>query len=72
MNWRSEHIWIERRTPSRKRSNFCFILFLGSLGLVGTSLSMISFFPSQQIIFFPQFYGIAGLVPICGAQFPGM
>uniref|UniRef100_A0A1U7X7P5 Photosystem I assembly protein Ycf4 n=1 Tax=Nicotiana sylvestris TaxID=4096 RepID=A0A1U7X7P5_NICSY len=61
-------------TGSRKISNFCwaFILFLGSLGflLVGTSSylgrNLISFFPPQQIIFFPQglvmsFYGIAGL-----------
>nr|YP_010625782.1 photosystem I assembly protein Ycf4 [Leptadenia pyrotechnica]AWI72679.1 photosystem I assembly protein ycf4 [Leptadenia albida]WBG94542.1 photosystem I assembly protein Ycf4 [Leptadenia pyrotechnica] len=74
MNWRSEHIWIELIVESRKISNFCwaFILFLGSLGflLVGTSSylgrNLISFFPSQQIIFVPQgivmsFYGIAGL-----------
>jgi len=74
MTWRSEHIWIELITGSRKISNFCwaFILFLGSLGflLVGTSSylgrNLISFFPPQQIIFFPQglvmsFYGIAGL-----------
>lgn len=74
MSWRSEHIWIELITGSRKTSNFCwaFILFLGSLGffLVGTSSylgrDLISFFPSQQILFFPQgvvmcFYGIAGL-----------
>nr|AWH05891.1 photosystem I assembly protein ycf4 [Asclepias engelmanniana] len=74
MNWRSEHIWIELIMESRKISNFCwaFILFLGSLGflLVGTSSylgrNLISFFPSQEIIFFPQglvmsFYGIAGL-----------
>lgn len=57
-----------------KISNFCwaFILFFGSLGflLVGTSSylgrNLISLFPSQQIVFFPQgivmsFYGIAGL-----------
>nr|YP_010372241.1 photosystem I assembly protein Ycf4 [Rheum delavayi]QKQ12457.1 photosystem I assembly protein Ycf4 [Rheum pumilum]QNR04898.1 photosystem I assembly protein Ycf4 [Rheum likiangense]UOX29647.1 photosystem I assembly protein Ycf4 [Rheum delavayi]UWT59727.1 photosystem I assembly protein Ycf4 [Rheum delavayi] len=74
MNWRSERIWIELIRGSRKTSNFCwaFILFLGSLGflLVGTSSylgrNLIYFFPSQQIIFFPQgivmsFYGIAGL-----------
>nr|AWH10392.1 photosystem I assembly protein ycf4 [Asclepias viridiflora] len=74
MNWRSEHILLELITESRKISNFCwaFILFLGSLGflLVGTSSylgrNLISFFPSQEIIFFPQgivmsFYGIAGL-----------
>nr|YP_010454295.1 photosystem I assembly protein Ycf4 [Thesium chinense]QYF09484.1 photosystem I assembly protein Ycf4 [Thesium chinense] len=74
MNWRSERIWIELITGSRKISNFCwaFILFLGSLGflLVGTSSylgrNLISFFPYQQILFFPQgivmsFYGIAGL-----------
>nr|AWH09286.1 photosystem I assembly protein ycf4 [Asclepias scheryi]AWH10471.1 photosystem I assembly protein ycf4 [Asclepias virletii] len=74
MNWRSEHICIELKMEARKISNFCwaFILFLGSLGflLVGTSSylgrNLISFFPSQEIIFFPQgivmsFYGIAGL-----------
>ena len=74
MSWRSEHIWIELIKGSRKTSNFCwaFILFLGSLGflLVGTSSylgrNLISLFPSQQILFFPQglvmsFYGIAGL-----------
>uniref|UniRef100_A0A251S3H0 Photosystem I assembly protein Ycf4 n=1 Tax=Helianthus annuus TaxID=4232 RepID=A0A251S3H0_HELAN len=57
-----------------KKSNFCWaiILFLGSLGflLVGTSSylgrNLISLFPSQEIVFFPQgivmsFYGIAGL-----------
>lgn len=78
MSWRSESIWIEFITGSRKTSNFCwaFILFLGSLGflLVGTSSylgrNLISFFPSQQIIFFPQgivmsFYGIAGLFISC-------
>nr|YP_009975707.1 photosystem I assembly protein Ycf4 [Balanops pedicellata]QNK05125.1 photosystem I assembly protein Ycf4 [Balanops pedicellata] len=74
MSWRSERIWIELIMGSRKTSNFCwaFLLFLGSLGflLVGISSSLgrnlISLFPSQQIIFFPQgivmsFYGIAGL-----------
>nr|YP_010145641.1 photosystem I assembly protein Ycf4 [Mallotus japonicus]QQO79493.1 photosystem I assembly protein Ycf4 [Mallotus japonicus] len=74
MSWRSERIWIELIVGSRKTSNFCwaFILFLGSLGffLVGISSylgrNLISLFPSQQIIFFPQgivmsFYGIAGL-----------
>nr|YP_010935751.1 photosystem I assembly protein Ycf4 [Vandellia elata]WKW54203.1 photosystem I assembly protein Ycf4 [Vandellia elata] len=74
MSWRSEHIWIELITGSRKLSNFCWalIVFLGSLGflLVGTSSylgrNLIFFVPSQQIIFFPQgivmsFYGIAGL-----------
>nr|YP_009765177.1 photosystem I assembly protein Ycf4 [Brownea grandiceps]QIS95454.1 photosystem I assembly protein Ycf4 [Brownea grandiceps] len=74
MGWRSERIWIELRTGSRKTSNFCwaFILFLGSLGflLVGTSSyfgrNWIPLFPFQQMLFFPQgivmsFYGIAGL-----------
>nr|URQ17714.1 photosystem I assembly protein Ycf4 [Fagopyrum leptopodum var. leptopodum] len=74
MNWRSERIWIELIRGSRKTSNLCwaFILFWGSLGflLVGTSSylgrNLISLFPSQQILFFPQgivmsFYGIAGL-----------
>nr|QKK47284.1 photosystem I assembly protein Ycf4 [Phoenicaulis cheiranthoides] len=78
MSWRSESIWVEFITGSRKTSNFCwaFILFLGSLGflLVGTSSylgrNVISLFPSQQIIFFPQgivmsFYGIAGLFISC-------
>nr|ATL59571.1 photosystem I assembly protein Ycf4 [Trailliaedoxa gracilis] len=74
MNLRSEHRWIELITGSRKISNFCwaFSIFVGSLGflLVGISSyvgrNLISFFPSQQIVFFPQgivmsFYGIAGL-----------
>ena len=74
MSWRSERIWIELITGSRKISNFCwaFILFLGSLGflLVGISSylgrNLISLFPPQTIFFFPQgivmsFYGIAGL-----------
>nr|YP_010458155.1 photosystem I assembly protein Ycf4 [Pristimera arborea]UUA69695.1 photosystem I assembly protein Ycf4 [Pristimera arborea] len=74
MSCRSERIWIELIAGSRKTSNLCwaFVLFLGSLGflLVGTSSyfgrNLISLFPSQQIIFFPQgivmsFYGIAGL-----------
>jgi hypothetical protein len=74
MSCRSEHIWIEPITGARKTSNFCWavILFLGSLGflLVGTSSylgrNLISLFPSQEIVFFPQgivmsFYGIAGL-----------
>nr|QVX28751.1 photosystem I assembly protein Ycf4 [Poiretia bahiana] len=74
MSWRSERIWVERIAGSRKTSNFCwaFILLLGSLGflLVGTSSylgrNLLSLFPSQQILFFPQgivmsFYGIAGL-----------
>nr|UDP58426.1 photosystem I assembly protein Ycf4 [Kielmeyera appariciana]UDP58512.1 photosystem I assembly protein Ycf4 [Kielmeyera coriacea] len=74
MSWQSEHIWIELTVGSRKTSNICwaFILFLGSLGffLVGLSSylgrNLISLFPAQQIIFFPQglvmsFYGIAGL-----------
>nr|QVX28917.1 photosystem I assembly protein Ycf4 [Zornia myriadena] len=74
MSWRSERIWVELIAGSRKTSNFCwaFILLLGSLGflLVGTSSylgrNLLSLFPSQQIIFFPQgivmsFYGIAGL-----------
>ncbi|KAL3648381.1 DNA-directed RNA polymerase subunit beta'' [Castilleja foliolosa] len=58
MSWRSEHIWIELITGSRKLSNFCWalIVFLGSLGflLVGTSSylgkNLISFVPPQQII----------------------
>nr|UXD78814.1 photosystem I assembly factor II [Psychotria viridis] len=66
MSWRSEHIWIELITGSRKLSNFCwaFILFLSSLGflLVGTS----SYLGRNWISFFPQgivmsFYGISGL-----------
>nr|YP_009584808.1 photosystem I assembly protein Ycf4 [Viola websteri]QBL56932.1 photosystem I assembly protein Ycf4 [Viola websteri] len=74
MSWRSEHIWIELIVGSRKISNLCwaFILFLGSFGflLVGISSyldrNLISLFPSQEILFFPQgivmsFYGIAGL-----------
>nr|YP_009925688.1 photosystem I assembly protein Ycf4 [Incarvillea compacta]YP_010489193.1 photosystem I assembly protein Ycf4 [Incarvillea lutea]QNH82780.1 photosystem I assembly protein Ycf4 [Incarvillea compacta]UWK23434.1 photosystem I assembly protein Ycf4 [Incarvillea lutea]WOR84743.1 photosystem I assembly protein Ycf4 [Incarvillea compacta] len=74
MSWRSEHIWIELRTGSRKGNNFfwALIIFLGSLGflLVGTSSYLgrncVSFVPSEQIFFFPQgivmsFYGIAGL-----------
>ncbi|KAJ1680863.1 hypothetical protein LUZ63_023918 [Rhynchospora breviuscula] len=74
MNWRSKDIWIEFLRGSRKTSNFfwSFILFLGSLGflVVGTSSylekNLISVFPSQEILFFPQgivmsFYGIAGL-----------
>ncbi|YP_009766852.1 photosystem I assembly protein Ycf4 (plastid) [Arachis duranensis] len=74
MSWRSERIWVELIAGSRKTSNFCwaFILFLGSLGflLVGISSylgrNLLSLFPSQQILFFPQgivmsFYGIAGL-----------
>nr|YP_010233656.1 photosystem I assembly protein Ycf4 [Juncus effusus]QSZ78324.1 photosystem I assembly protein Ycf4 [Juncus effusus] len=74
MNWRSKYIWIELLKGSRKTSNFLwfFILFLGSLGflVVGTSSylgrNIISVFPSDQILFFPQglimsFYGIAGL-----------
>nr|YP_009701136.1 photosystem I assembly proteinYcf4 [Eriocaulon decemflorum]YP_010473349.1 photosystem I assembly protein Ycf4 [Eriocaulon miquelianum]QEQ14343.1 photosystem I assembly proteinYcf4 [Eriocaulon decemflorum]UVH66967.1 photosystem I assembly protein Ycf4 [Eriocaulon miquelianum] len=74
MNWRSESIWVEIIKGSRKTSNFflSFLIFMGSLGflVVGTSSyigkNLISLFPSQQIIFFPQgivmsFYGIAGL-----------
>lgn len=74
MNWRSERIWIELITGSRKISNFgwAFILLLGSLGFILVGISsylgrnLISLFPPQQIIFFPQgivmsFYGIAGL-----------
>nr|YP_009512275.1 photosystem I assembly protein ycf4 [Stylosanthes scabra]AXJ91721.1 photosystem I assembly protein ycf4 [Stylosanthes scabra] len=74
MSWRSERIWVELIAGSRKTSNFCwaFILFLGSFGflLVGISSylgrNLLSLFPSQQILFFPQgivmsFYGIAGL-----------
>nr|YP_010924432.1 photosystem I assembly factor II [Neurolaena lobata]WKB11191.1 photosystem I assembly factor II [Neurolaena lobata] len=74
MSCRSEHLWIEPIKGARKTSNFCWaiILFLGSLGflLVGTSSylgrNLISLFPSQQIVFFPQgivmsFYGVAGL-----------
>nr|YP_009449985.1 photosystem I assembly protein ycf4 [Burmannia disticha]ANK36182.1 photosystem I assembly protein ycf4 [Burmannia disticha] len=74
MNWRSKHIWIELIKGSRKTSNLLWscILFGGSLGflIVGTSSyfgrNLISIFPYQQILFFPQgivmfFYGIAGL-----------
>nr|QIB72646.1 photosystem I assembly protein Ycf4 [Cyperus glomeratus]QIB72738.1 photosystem I assembly protein Ycf4 [Cyperus difformis]QIT06830.1 photosystem I assembly protein Ycf4 [Cyperus fuscus] len=77
MNWRSKDIWIEFLRGSRRASNICFwsfiLVFLGSkLGflVVGTSSylgrNIISVFPSQQILFFPQgivmsFYGIAGL-----------
>nr|YP_010873763.1 photosystem I assembly protein Ycf4 [Justicia patentiflora]WGV35069.1 photosystem I assembly protein Ycf4 [Justicia patentiflora] len=74
MSWRSEHIWIELRTGSRKLSNFCWalIVFLGSLGFLLAATSsyfgrnVIYFVPYQPIIFFPQaivmsFYGIAGL-----------
>nr|UEV65707.1 hypothetical protein [Eruca vesicaria subsp. sativa]UEV65792.1 hypothetical protein [Eruca vesicaria subsp. sativa] len=78
MSWRSESLWIEFITGSRKTSNFCwaFILFLGSLGflLVGTSSylgrNFISLVASQEILFFPQgivmsFYGMAGLFISC-------
>ena len=74
MNWRSERIWIELITGSRKISNFswAFILLLGSLGFILVGISsylgrnFIALFPPQQIMFFPQgivmsFYGIAGL-----------
>nr|YP_010954390.1 photosystem I assembly protein Ycf4 [Terniopsis heterostaminata]WMV01007.1 photosystem I assembly protein Ycf4 [Terniopsis yongtaiensis]WMV01084.1 photosystem I assembly protein Ycf4 [Terniopsis yongtaiensis]WMV01940.1 photosystem I assembly protein Ycf4 [Terniopsis heterostaminata] len=74
MSWRSKEIWIEFIGGARKTSNICwaFILFCGSLGffVVGISSYLgrnwISFFPPQEIIFFPQglvmsFYGIAGL-----------
>nr|YP_010276406.1 photosystem I assembly factor II [Cryptocoryne elliptica]UHY39528.1 photosystem I assembly factor II [Cryptocoryne elliptica] len=74
MNWRSEHIWIELITGSRKTSNFFWacILFLGSLGFLVVGISsylgrdLISVFPYQKISFFPQgivmsFYGIASL-----------
>nr|YP_011014231.1 photosystem I assembly factor II [Arenaria przewalskii]WQA10636.1 photosystem I assembly factor II [Arenaria przewalskii] len=74
MNRRSEWIWIELITGSRKISHFgwALILLLGSLGFVLVGISsylgrhFISLFPSQQILFFPQgivmsFYGIAGL-----------
>nr|QBW96842.1 photosystem I assembly protein Ycf4 [Pelargonium wuppertalense] len=74
MSCRSENLWLEFIAGSRKTSNFlwAFILFLGSFAflLVGTSSylgrNLISLFPSQQILFFPQgvvmsFYGIAGL-----------
>nr|CUR06643.1 ycf4 [Acacia scleroclada] len=67
MGWRSERIWIELITGSRKTSNFCWAvtLFLGSLGflLVGISSylgrnylgrNLLSQFLSQQILFFPQ------------------
>nr|YP_010828890.1 photosystem I assembly protein Ycf4 [Silene repens]WFF46920.1 photosystem I assembly protein Ycf4 [Silene repens]WFF47003.1 photosystem I assembly protein Ycf4 [Silene repens] len=74
MNCRSERIWLELITGSRKISNlgWAIILFLGSLGFVLVGISsylgrnFISLFPPQQIFFFPQgivmsFYGIAGL-----------
>ncbi|DAD49256.1 TPA_asm: hypothetical protein HUJ06_031998 [Nelumbo nucifera] len=60
MNWRSERIWIELITGSRKTR----FLLVGTSSYLGRNL--ISLFPSQQILFFPQgivmsFYGIAGL-----------
>ncbi|KAL7131927.1 hypothetical protein ABFS83_12G037700 [Erythranthe nasuta] len=63
MSWRSEHIWIELITGSRKLSSLGFLL-VGTSSYLGRNL--ISFVPSQQILFFPQgivmsFYGIAGL-----------
>nr|YP_010284672.1 photosystem I assembly protein Ycf4 [Silene atrocastanea]UKQ56672.1 photosystem I assembly protein Ycf4 [Silene atrocastanea] len=74
MNCRSERVWIELITGSRKISNlgWAIILFIGSLGFVLVGISsylgrnFISLFPPQQILFFPQgivmsFYGIAGL-----------
>nr|YP_010829308.1 photosystem I assembly protein Ycf4 [Silene gonosperma]WFF47671.1 photosystem I assembly protein Ycf4 [Silene gonosperma]WFF47755.1 photosystem I assembly protein Ycf4 [Silene gonosperma]WFF47839.1 photosystem I assembly protein Ycf4 [Silene gonosperma]WFF47923.1 photosystem I assembly protein Ycf4 [Silene gonosperma] len=74
MNCRSERIWIELITGSRKISNlgWAIILFIGSLGFVLVGISsylgrnFISLSPPQQILFFPQgivmsFYGIAGL-----------
>nr|YP_010567388.1 photosystem I assembly protein Ycf4 [Plicosepalus curviflorus]UZC33616.1 photosystem I assembly protein Ycf4 [Plicosepalus curviflorus] len=74
MNWRSDRIWIELITGSRKIINFywAFILFLGSLGFLVVGIcsyldsNFRSLFPYQQILFFPQgivvsFYGIAGL-----------
>nr|AKZ30139.1 photosystem I assembly protein Ycf4 [Goodenia rosea] len=74
MACRSEQIWIDPITGARKISNLCWaiILLLVSLGffLVGISSYMgrnlLSLFPSQQILFFPQglvmsFYGVAGL-----------
>ena len=75
MNWRSEHVWVELLKGSRKRGNFFWacILFLGSLGFLSVGASsylgknIISIFPSQQILFFPQgvvmsCYGLAGLI----------
>nr|YP_010829059.1 photosystem I assembly protein Ycf4 [Silene nana]WFF47256.1 photosystem I assembly protein Ycf4 [Silene nana]WFF47339.1 photosystem I assembly protein Ycf4 [Silene nana] len=74
MNCRSERIWIELITGSRKISNlgWAIILFIGSLGFVLVGISsylgrnFLSLVPPQQILFFPQgivmsFYGIAGL-----------
>ena len=74
MNRRSKWLWIEPITGSRKISNFFFacLLFLGSLGFFVVGISsylgrnLISFLPSQQILFVPRgivmcFYGIAGL-----------
>nr|YP_009366266.1 photosystem I assembly protein Ycf4 [Aloysia citrodora]ARJ61883.1 photosystem I assembly protein Ycf4 [Aloysia citrodora]UVF35483.1 photosystem I assembly factor II [Aloysia citrodora]UVF36510.1 photosystem I assembly factor II [Aloysia citrodora]UWI54003.1 photosystem I assembly factor II [Aloysia citrodora] len=73
MSWRSEDIWIELLTGSRKLSNFCWalIVFLGSLGFLLVGISsylgrhLVAFDPSEEIPFFPQglvmyFYGIAG------------
>ncbi|KAG5557706.1 hypothetical protein RHGRI_007827 [Rhododendron griersonianum] len=63
MGWRSEHIWIELIKGARKTSSLGFLL-VGTTSYLGRNL--ISLFPPQQIIFFPQglvmsFYGIAGL-----------
>ncbi|ESQ45942.1 hypothetical protein EUTSA_v10010960mg [Eutrema salsugineum] len=67
MSWRSESIWIEFITGSRKTSNFCwaFILFLGSLGflLVGISSYLANPFFPQGIVM--SFNGIAGLFISC-------
>ncbi|KAL2933862.1 Photosystem I assembly protein Ycf4, partial [Bienertia sinuspersici] len=56
MNWRSERIWIELITGSRKISNFCWALFLllGSLGFVLVGIS-------SYLGIVKSFYGIASL-----------
>nr|YP_010760447.1 photosystem I assembly protein Ycf4 [Cuscuta nevadensis]WEY30425.1 photosystem I assembly protein Ycf4 [Cuscuta nevadensis] len=65
MSWRSENIWIELISGSRKKSNFVwtFILFVGSSEFLLVGIS--SYFSVNVISFFPQgiimtFYGISG------------
>ncbi|KAJ0535788.1 Photosystem I assembly protein Ycf4 [Helianthus annuus] len=60
MSCLSEHIWIEPIKGARKTR----FLLVGTSSYLGRNL--ISLFPSQEILFFPQgivmsFYGIAGL-----------
>lgn len=74
MNVQSDWLWIESIKGSRRISNYfwALVLSLGALGflLVGVSSylgkDLLSFLPSQQVLFAPQglvmcFYGIAGL-----------